>query len=116
MSGTNMPAELAVEIKRLINRFQRGGDRGPIGDRHEWEKRMRFHSVENRQLLDELARFSDLWNCLRQRKEKLGSETVNAMLDLCQLPVPKRIQRMQEINRKLMERFTNAGEDTRFRN
>ena len=108
-------SELVLEIDKLLNRLQPGGDLGPIEDRREWEKLVQSKSPEERELLQEFTNFFDLLKYFEERGEKPGLETVRAMEELPKLELPERIQRLREINRKLMERVADAGEGAQFR-
>lgn len=116
MSDKDAQNQLMVEAMRLLERFQPGGALAPIEDRDEWEKRVQSHAPEDRELLQELTRFADLWRYFQEHKEKLGPETLAALKEVPTLPVPKRIVRMREINQKLMERIPDAGQGPEFRN
>src|SRR5260370_32777964 len=115
MADDNRQKELLQEMAQLFKRFEKGGDLAPIEDRNEWDKLVESKPPEERQLVRELARFADLWRYFQERKEKLGSEIVNAISQVHKLPVPERIARLQEINQKLMERVGDAGEGAQFR-
>ena len=108
--------DLVVEVMKLLQKFQLGGELGPIEDRDEWEKRVQLHAPQDRELLQELTRFADLWRYFQDNKEKLGPEVLAALKDVPMLAVPKRIERMREINQKLMEHIPDAGEGPKFRN
>lgn len=107
--------QLLQEMARLFKRFEKGGDLAPIEDRNEWDKLVESKPPEERELVKELARFADLWRYFQERKEKLGSEIVNAVSQMHKLPVPERIARLKEINQKLMERVGDAGQGAQFR-
>ena len=107
--------ELVVEVMKMINKFQPGGDLGPIEDRHEWEKLVGSKPPEERELLEQLARFADLWRYFQEQKQNLGEEVVADLCQLRTLPVPERIASLKEINQKLMERVSGAGQGAQFR-
>ena len=115
MADDSPQKELLQEIARLFKRFEKGGDLAPIEDRNEWDKLVESKPPEERELVKELARFADLWRYFQERNEKLGSEIVNAISVVHQLPVPERTARLKEINQKLMERVGDAGSGAQFR-
>ena len=115
MSDDTPQKELLQEMAQLFKRFDKGGDLAPIEDRDEWDKLVESKPPEERELVKELARFADLWRYFRERKEKLGLEIVNAISQVHKLPVPERIVRLQEINQKLMELGSDAGQGAQFR-
>jgi hypothetical protein len=116
MANKDVQSDLVVEVMKLLQKFQPGGDLGPIEDRDAWEERMQSHAPQDRELLQELTRFADLWRYFQESKEKLGPEVLAALEDVPRLPVPERIQRLRKINQKLMERIPDAGEGPKFRN
>ena len=115
MKNDNSQKELLQEMARLFERFEKGGDLAPIEDRDEWDKLAESKPPEERELVKELARFADLWRYFQERNEKLGPEIVNAISVVHQFPIPERTARLQEINRKLMERIGDAGAGAQFR-
>jgi hypothetical protein len=115
MAKDDVQNELTAEVKKLVDKFQPGGELGPVEDRREWEELVASKPPEERELLEQLARFADLWRYFQERKEKLGPEIVGAVSQLRTLPVPERIRSLKEINQKLMERVESAGSGARFR-
>lgn len=115
MTDDTPQEDLLKEMGRLLKRFNKGGDLAPIEDRNEWDKIVASKPPEERELIGELTRFADLWRYFQERKEKLGPEIVKAVSEVPKLPVPERISRLKEINQKLMERVSDAGEGARFR-
>jgi hypothetical protein len=116
MANKDVQSDLVGEVMKLLQKFQPGGESGPIEDRVEWENRVQSHAPQDRELLQELTRFADLWRYFQENKDKLGPEVLAALKEVPQLSVPERIERMREINQKLMERFPDAGEGPKFRN
>jgi hypothetical protein len=115
MADDNPQKELLQGMEQLLKRFAKGGELAPIEDRSEWERLVESKPPEERELIEELARFADLWRYFQERKEKLGPEIVNAISQVHSLPVPERIVRLKEINQKLMERVSDAGQGAQFR-
>lgn len=108
--------DLVFEVMKLLQNFHAGGKAGPLEDRGEWEQRVQSHPPQDRELLQELTRFADLWRYFQDSKEKLGPDIVAALKEVPTLTVVQRIERMREINHKLMERVPDAGEGLKFRN
>jgi hypothetical protein len=103
--GTPQEA-LLQELARFFRRFKPGGDLAPIDDRDEWEKLIRSNPPpEEQELVNELARFADLWRYFQDRNEKLGPEIVKALGEVHKLPVALRAARVREINQELMKRI-----------
>ena len=63
----------------MIDKFQLGGDFAPVENRAEWQDLLASHSEEERELLEQLSRFADLWRYFRERKEKLGGEVLRVV-------------------------------------
>jgi hypothetical protein len=115
MANEDIQNDLVVEVMALVERFQ-SGDFGPVKDRAEWEQLVASRPPEERELLDELARFVDLWRYLREHKEKLGPAVVNSLRQMGKLSIPERVAELKEINLGLMERVGNADPNTQLRN
>jgi hypothetical protein len=115
MSDDTPQRKLLDEMVRLFGRCRSGGDLAPAADHQQWDKLVDAKSPGERELLQELARCSDLWRYFQERKEKLGPEIVDAISCVHKFPVAERIERLKEINQKLMERIGGAREDAQFR-
>jgi hypothetical protein len=100
---------LLQELARLFRRFQAGEDLAPIEDRDQWDELVRSKPPEEQELVNELARFADLWRYFQERNEKLGPEIVKALGEVHKLPVALRAARVREINEKLMERVADVS-------
>jgi hypothetical protein len=105
MSNDTPQETLLQEIDRLFSRLRPGGDLAPIDDRDQWNELVKSRPSEEQELVNELARFADLWRYLQERNEKLGPEIVNALAEVHKLPVVLRAARVREINQKLMIRI-----------
>ena len=116
MANEDIQNDLVVAVMAMVERFQAGGDFGPVKDRVEWEKLVASEPPEERELLEELARFVDLWRYLRERKEKLGSAILTSLAQVTKLPVPERVALLKEINIELMKRVGDAGPGAQLRN
>jgi hypothetical protein len=114
MENDDLRNQLMVEAMGIVERVQ-SGDLGPIEEREEWEKLVASQPPEQRELLQELTRFTDLWRYFRERKEKLGPEIMDLLMAAPRSPMPERIARFREINQKLMERIGDAGEGAQLR-
>ena len=112
----DVQTELVQKLNEILQRFQSGGDHGPIEDRNEWDQVVRSRGPEDGALLQELTNFFDLSKFLEGRNQPLGERIVSALEQVHKLPVPERIARFREINQELMKRVTDVGDDTKFRN
>lgn len=115
MSDDTPQQKLLQKLAEVFKRFQNRGDMAPVESLSEWEELVASKPSEERELLCELARFADLWRFLRELEQKLGSDIVDAISNVHQLPVRQRIARLKQINEKLMERIGNAGEGAQLR-
>lgn len=115
MADDTPQKELLQEMARLFKRIEKGGDLAPLEDRSEWDKLVESKPPEERELLQELARFADLWRYFQERRETLGCEIVNAIAEVHKLSIPERTKRLREINQRLMERVGDVGPGTEFR-
>ena len=115
MADDSPQKELLQEMAQLFKRFDKGGDLASIEDRNQWDKLVESRPPEERELVEELARFVDLWRYFQERSEKLTPEIVNAICEVHKLPVGERTPRLKEINQKLMERVVDAGPRAQFR-
>ena len=105
MPNDTAQGKLLQELSRFFKRFNRGGDLAPIEDRDEWEALVSSQLPAEQELLNELARFADLWRYLQERNEKLGPAVVAAIRDVHKLPLTLRAERVHEINQELMKRI-----------
>lgn len=115
MSEDTLQQELLDEMARLFKRFEKDGDLAPVEDREAWDNLVESKPPEERELIEELARFADLWRYFEGHKQKLGPEIVDAISELHILSVARRTARLKEINLKLMERISDAGQGAQSR-
>lgn len=109
MSNDTAQETLLKEQARLFRRFNAGGDLVPIENRDQWDELVRSNPPEEQELVNELARFADLWRYLRERNEKLGPAIVKALAEVHKMPVALRAGRVREINQRLMDRVADPG-------
>jgi hypothetical protein len=100
---------LLEQLGQFFRRFKAGGDLAPIEDRDQWDVLVRSNPPEEQELVNELARFADLWRYCQERNEKLGPEIVEALAEVHKLPVALRAARVREINQELMDRIADSG-------
>lgn len=112
----DVQSELAEKLNEIIERFQPGGDHGPIEDRNAWDQLVRSRGPEEGELLQELTNFFDLSKFLEGHNQALGESIVSALEQVHKLPIPERISRLREINQELMQRVADVGADSQFRN
>lgn len=100
--------ELLRQMAQVLKRFEKRGDLAAIENRTDWDTLVESQTDEQRELLQELARFIDLWRYLQERHQKLGREIVDAIAQVHRLPIVHRISELRTINQKLMERVGDA--------
>jgi hypothetical protein len=98
-----------------LDKFEPGGESGPMGDRNAYEQRLNSLPFEQRELADESTRFADFCQYFSQRKMDIPPSIVERLGSVSRLPVPDRIRAMKEINRELMEYLDDVGEDPGIR-
>ena len=107
--------KLLREIAQMLKRIAKGGDLASIENREEWDTLVESQTAEQRELLHELARFSDLWRYFQEREQKLGPDIVDVIAQLHRLPILQRVSELRTINQKLMERIGGAHDHAQLR-
>jgi len=98
-----------------LDKFQPGGELGPVDDRNEYQQRLNSLPAEQRELADESMRFADLCQYFSQQKMDIPPSIVERLGNVSKLPVKDRIRAMKDINRELMEYLNDVGQDTGIR-
>lgn len=107
--------ELPRHLAQALKRFEKSGNLSAIENRNDWDTLVDSQADEQRELLQELARFTDLWRYLQEHNEKLGSEIVDVIAQVHRMPILQRILELRTINRKLMERVGDAHQNAQVR-
>jgi hypothetical protein len=115
MKKDNVLNQFVLESEKPVSETRPGGNLAAVESLEEWEKLLAAKPPKEKQLLEELARFSDLWRYFRERGQKLGPEIVNRVCGLKELPVPDRILALQDISQTLMGRIGDADSGARLR-
>lgn len=103
--------ELLKEMAQVLKRFAKGGNLAATEKREDWDTLIESQTHEQRELLQELARFTDLWRYLEEHDEKLGRDIVDAIAQVHRLPILQRISELRTINQKLLERIGDANQN-----
>jgi hypothetical protein len=98
-----------------LDKFEPGGELGPIEDRNEREQRVSSLPVEQKELAEESTRFADLCQYFSQQKMDIPASISERVGNVSKLPPPDRIRAMQDINRELMEYLNDVGQDPGIR-
>ena len=97
--------------KSGVDKFEPGGELGPLEDRSEYEQRLNSLPAEQKELADESTRLADLCQYFSQQKMDIPPSIVQRLGNVSKLPVPDRIRAMKDINRELMEYLNDVGQD-----
>ena len=98
-----------------LDKFEPGGELGPLDDRNEYEHRLNSLPPGQKELAEESTRFADLCQYFSQRKMDIPPSIVERVGNVSKLPAPDRIRAMQDINRELMEYLNDVGQDPGIR-
>ena len=98
-----------------LDKFEPGGESGPLDDRNEYQQRLNSLPAEQKDLAEESTRFADLCQYFSQQKMDIPPSIVERVGNVSKLPVPDRIRAMKDINRELMEYLNDVGQDPGIR-
>jgi len=98
-----------------LDKFEPGGELGPLDDRNEYEQRLHSLPLGQKELAHESTRFADLCQYFSQQKMDIPPSIVERVSNVSKLPVPDRIRAMQDINHELMEYLNDVGQDPGIR-
>jgi hypothetical protein len=99
----------------VLDKFEPGGELGPLDDRNEYQQRLNSLPAEPKELADESTRLADLCQYFSQQKMDIPPPIVERLGSVSKLPVPDRIRAMKDVNRELMEYLNDAGQDPGIR-
>jgi hypothetical protein len=98
-----------------LDKFEPGGESGPLDDRNEYEQRLNSLPAEQKDLAEESTRFADLCQYFSQQRMDIPASIVERVRNVSKLPVLDRIRAMKDINRELMEYLNDVGQDPGIR-
>ena len=98
-----------------LDKFEPGGELGPLDDRNEYERRLHSLPLGQKELAHESTRFADLCQYFSQQKMDIPTSIVERVRNVSKLPVKDRIRAMKDINRELMEYLNDVGQDPGIR-
>lgn len=99
----------------MANRFDTGGELGPMEAREAREERLKRLPPEERELAEESARLADLCQYFSEKNMDIPPEILDRVGGLSRLPIPDRIRALKDINQALMEYLDRVGEDPQLR-
>ena len=98
-----------------LDKFEPGGELGPLDDRNEHEQRINSLPAEQKEFAEESTRFADLCQYFSQRRMDIPASIVERVRNVSKLPAPDRLRAMKDINRELMEYLDDVGQDPGIR-
>jgi hypothetical protein len=98
-----------------LDKFEPGGELGPLDDRNEYEQRLHSLPLGQKELAQEGTRFADLCQYFSQQNMDIPPSIVERLGNVSKLPSPDRIRAMKDINRELMEYLNDVGQDPGIR-
>ena len=98
-----------------LDKFEPGGELGPIEDRNEYERRLNSLPPDQKELAQESTRFADLCQYFSQQKIDLPPDLLEQVGRLSSLANSERIRAVKSINRELMEYLNDVGQDPGIR-
>jgi hypothetical protein len=98
-----------------LDKFEPGGELGPLDDRNEYEQRLHSLPAEQKELAEETTRFADLCQYFSQQRVDIPASIVERVRNVSKLPVKDRTRAMKDINRELMEYLNDVGQDPGIR-
>ena len=99
----------------MPNRFDIGGDLGPVEGREEREERIKRLPPEEKELAEESARLADLCQYFSATRMDIPPQILDQVGRLSRLAIPDRIRAIKVINQALMEYLNRVGEDPKLR-
>jgi len=91
-----------------LDKFELGGELGPVEDRNEYEKRINSLPPDQRELAQENTRLADLCHYFSEQKIDVPPPVLDQVGRLSQLAMSDRIRALKSINRELMEYLNDA--------
>ncbi len=98
-----------------LDKFEPGGELGPLADRSEYEERLNSLPAEQKDLAEESSRLADLCQYFSQQRMDIPPSIVERLGNVSKLPVLDRIRAMKDFNRELMEYLNDVGQDPGIR-
>jgi hypothetical protein len=94
-----------------LDKFEPGGELGPIEDRNKYEQRLNSLPADRKDLAQENSRFADLCQYFCQQNVDIPPQVLEHVERLSKLAIAERIRLLKNINRELMEYLNDVGQD-----
>jgi hypothetical protein len=111
----NNEREQSRERKGALDKFEAGGDLGPVEDRSEYEQRMNSLPAEQKELAQESTRLADLCQYFSQQSMDVPPAVLERVGRLPALTIAERVRATRDINQTLMEYLNDVGQDPGIR-
>ena len=98
-----------------LDKFEPGGELGPIEDRNEYEQLINSLPPDQQELAQESTRLADLCLYFSQQKMDVPPEVLEQVGRLSRLAIADRIRTLKDMNRVLMEYLNDVGQDPGIR-
>lgn len=95
--------------QEMLDKFERGGESGPIEDPTEREERVNQLPRNERELALESARLADLCRYLSEEKMDIPADLLDRIGMLSRLQPGQRVRELLSINQALMEYLNRVG-------
>ena len=110
----NMPKD-EQRRRGAIDKFEVGGEFGPMDDKNEYEQRLDALPTEEKELARESARLADLCRYFSDKKMDIPPEILDQVGALARRSITDRIRVLKAVNRSLMKYLNDVGEDPQIR-
>lgn len=94
-----------------LDKFEPGGDLGPIEDRSQYEQRINSLAPEQKELAQESTRLADFCQYFAQQRMDVPPGILESVGRLSTLAIAERIRATRDINQTLMEYLNDVGQD-----
>lgn len=98
-----------------LNKFEAGGDLGPVEDRNQYKQRINSLPTEQKELAQESTRLADLCQYFSQQSMDVPPAVLERAGRLPALSIAERIRATKDINQTLMEYLNDVGQDPGIR-
>ena len=102
-------------VNGRLDRFESGGDLGPVEDRNQYDGRLDSLPPEEKELAQESARFADLCQYFERQRMDVPVEILDQLRRASRLAISERVEAMKNLNQKIMEYLDNVGQDPGIR-
>ena len=84
------------KVKGALDRFEPGGDLGPVQDRNQHDERLKSLPAAEKQLTQESARFADLCQYFERQKMEVPVDILDQLGRASRLAIPERVRSDEE--------------------